>query len=106
MYFYNEEKRRAFLKCALWSRCIGLEVVSAAGIKACDEILEGEDYRIAVAKMKETVYKHYRKKSDDVVSVVRCRDCIHFSPYPDFCTLLYSDDVDEDFYCRYGERYE
>lgn len=56
----RENYRKAFLKCALWSRCVGLEVVSTAGIEACNEIMDGEDYRKAVLKMKETVYKHYR----------------------------------------------
>ena len=62
-----ENKRKAFLKCALWSRCLGLKVVSDAGIAACEEILDGGDYRTAVFKMKETVYKHYRKKYDATV---------------------------------------
>lgn len=64
-----ENKRKAFLKCALWSRCLGLKVVSDAGIAACEEILDGGDYRTAVFKMKETVYKHYREKYDVIEGI-------------------------------------
>ena len=40
----------------------------------------------------------------DVAKVVRCKDCVHFRTKPNYCGKLAVDDVEEDFYCCYGER--
>ena len=42
--------------------------------------------------------------SADVVGVVRCKDCEHFRTKPNYCGKLAVDDVEEDFYCCYGEK--
>lgn len=36
--------------------------------------------------------------------IVRCKDCRYFRTKPNHCSKLCSDDIDEDFYCKYGER--
>lgn len=40
----------------------------------------------------------------DVAKVVRCKDCERFRTKPNYCGKLAVDDVEEDFYCCYGER--
>ena len=40
----------------------------------------------------------------DRIEVVKCKDCKHFRTKPNYCGKLAIDDVEEDFYCSYGER--
>ena len=40
------------------------------------------------------------------IDIVFCKDCKHFRTKPNYCSKLAIDDVEEDFYCSYGERRE
>ena len=68
---------------------------------ATDDYIDGfSDGISAVIKELETI------PTTDVVKVVRCKDCEHFRTKPNYCGKLAVDDVEEDFYCCYGERRE
>lgn len=48
--------------------------------------------------------------TDNMVEVVRCKDCVHFDIISGTCNYFgyytYSPDVDEDDFCSHGERKE
>lgn len=49
-----------------------------------------------------------RKRSENTVEVVRCKDCIHYHDgvCAHFSYHTYASDVDEDDFCSYGSRKE
>ena len=38
------------------------------------------------------------------IDIVFCKDCKHFRTKPNYCGKLVLDNVEEDFYCSYGEK--
>ena len=48
------------------------------------------------------------KQIEDMVEVVRCKDCIHYNRISGVCLhfgyYTYRPDVEDDDYCSYGER--
>ena len=66
-----------------------------------DAIVSLRDVRRAIAQA----------KTDDVVQVVRCKDCIHRDPEDKKCDCLFQArggifPMDDDDFCSYGERWQ
>lgn len=61
----------------------------------------------AIAQLAE-IGKGFGETMDDVVEVVRCKDCKHFMPLTGYslCVAHGSDPVDADDFCSWAERRE
>ena len=42
--------------------------------------------------------------SEGFRKVVHCKDCKYFHTKPNYCSKICSDDIDKEFYCKYGEK--
>ena len=91
--------REAFIE---WLKHIPLKDLSD-GLGLCRVIME-DDFKKAIKKIPKSII-------DDVVRVVRCRDCVHDGLVT--CPICYIErhalifiNHDSEFFCAYGERKE
>ena len=58
----------------------------------------------AIEQLDEYGISFGAKKDDDIVKVVRCKDCINFDYAFNYCDFLEAGVEGEDFFCAWGER--
>lgn len=60
---------------------------------------------IALSQLEEYGIGFAEKKRDDLVEVVRCKDCRWYK-YDSYCSKTEAREIDADNFCSYGERKE
>ena len=88
--------------------------IEALSAEPSDDIEGDIDFHIDLKHNRMTVFNNITESPNDVIEVVRCKDCRHrvftkdgeSNPHDIVCDYHMSDGFDETDFCSYGERRE